>query len=118
MARAPDGTRFSVCGERVARLARPSPGRRPRIQPQVGEDLADRRLNFGGKWGKWGKRDMPNLALVSALKFLFARGPPPLHRRSRALHDPRIVDPHPRQALCDAAGCLDQRLQRADPALE
>jgi len=46
MARAPDGARFSVCSERVARvprLARPSPGRRPGIQPQVGEDLADRR---------------------------------------------------------------------------
>ena len=43
MARAPDGARFSVCGERVARLARPSPGRRPGIQSQVGEDLADRR---------------------------------------------------------------------------
>ena len=46
MARAPVGARLSVCGERVARvprLARPSPGRRPRIQPQVGEDLADRR---------------------------------------------------------------------------
>jgi hypothetical protein len=42
MARVPDGARFSVCGERVARLARPSPGRRPGIQPQVGEDLLDR----------------------------------------------------------------------------
>ena len=42
MARIPDGARFSVCGERVARLARPSPGRRPGIQPQAGEDLLDR----------------------------------------------------------------------------
>ena len=36
------GARLSVCGERVARLARLSPGRRPGIQPKVGEDLADR----------------------------------------------------------------------------
>ena len=41
MARAPDGERFSICGEGVPRLARPSPGRRSRIQPQVGEDLLD-----------------------------------------------------------------------------
>jgi hypothetical protein len=43
MARAPDGARFSAGGERVPRLARPSPGRRPGIRPRVGEDLADRR---------------------------------------------------------------------------
>ena len=46
MACAPDGERFSAGGERVARvprLALPSPGRRPGVQPQVGEDLLDPR---------------------------------------------------------------------------
>jgi hypothetical protein len=43
--RAAQGARFPAGGARVAcvpRLARPSPGRRPGIQPQAGEDLLDR----------------------------------------------------------------------------
>jgi hypothetical protein len=35
MARAPDGARFSVCSERVARLAPPVPGAAARAVPQV-----------------------------------------------------------------------------------